>query len=357
MSKGNRLYKHIMSGVSYFLPFVVAGGMLLSFAFLFDAANAGTATFGVTNPVSAWLLNLGVLAFSFMLPILAGYISYSIADRPGILPGMIIGMLARDGGSGFIGAIIGALLAGYTIVYLKKLTSKLSRSFEGVKTLIIYPVIGTVIAALFMLPVNEVVQPINLFLNTWLTNLSGSNAIVLGAVLGGMLAVDMGGPINKTAYLFAVASLTSASGVPVASIAMASAACSGMTISTSCALATTLFPKKFSVGLKNAGKAAYVMGASYIAEGAIPFVIAKPKAILPSIITGAAVTGAMTAAFGIKISAPIGGIFTIPLTTNIPLYILCFVVGTLVSTAMIGFLTRNDDDVVDNFVETDTEIE
>ncbi len=340
--KGSEIYRHVMTGVSYFLPFVIAGGVFISLAFLFDAGNVGTETYGSTNPVSAWILEIGQFAFSLMLPILAGYIAYSIADRPGILPGIVVGLMAREGGSGFIGALIGGFLAGYVIYWIKKSTSKIPKTFEGTKTLIIFPIAGLLIAALGMIAVNAVVEPLNQFLTTALKNLSGTSSILLGAVIGGMLAFDMGGPVNKTAYLFSVASLTAADGSSIATIVMASAACSGMTISTSCALATTLFPKKFNDNLKEAGKAAYVMGASYIAEGAIPFVIQKPKQILPSIITGAAVAGALTAAFGITMSAPIGGIFTIPLTSNIPLYILSFVIGTLVSTFMIGFLMRNE---------------
>lgn len=340
MSKGSQIYKHIMTGVSYFLPFVVAGGMLMSFAFLIDAGNVGTKTYGSTFPFAAWLLETGKIAFSLMLPILAGYVAYSIADRPGILPGIVTGMVAQTGGSGFIGAILGGFLSGYIIVLLKKSTAKVPRTFEATKNMIIFPVIGLLLAAAGMIAVNAVVEPLNGFLTAALKNLSGTSSILLGAVIGGMLAFDMGGPVNKTAYLFSVASLTAADGTATSSIVMAAAACSGMTISTSCALATTLFPKKFNDHLKGAGKAAYVMGASYIAEGAIPFVIAKPKQILPSIITGAAVAGALAASFGIKMSAPIGGIFTIPLTTNIPLYLLAFVIGTLVSTLMIGILLR-----------------
>ena len=340
---GSEIYKHIMTGVSYFLPFVIAGGMLISLAFLFDAGNVGTKTYGSTNPVSAWLLETGQFAFSFMLPILAGYIAFSIADRPGILPGIVVGIMAQKGGSGFIGALIGGFLAGYVIYWIKKMTAKIPRTFEATKNMIIFPVLGLVFAALGMIAVNAIVEPLNQFLTGALKNLSGTSSILLGAVIGGMLAFDMGGPVNKTAYLFSVASLTAADGSATASIVMASAACSGMTISTSCALATTLFPKKFNKSLKEAGKAAYIMGASYIAEGAIPFVIQKPKQVLPSIITGAAVAGALTAVFGITISAPIGGIFTIPLTSNIPLYILSFVIGTLVSTLMIGFLSKDEE--------------
>lgn len=342
MFKKLNIYKHLMSGVSYMLPFVVAGGMILSLAFLFDAANAGTATFGTTNPISAWLLPLGNTAFSFMLPIMAGFISFSISNRPGLLPGMVVGALSASGGSGFIGAILGGFITGFIVEYLKKLTKKLPSSFEGTKVLIIYPLLGTLAAGLIMLGINSVVTPINVMLTDFLQNLSGTNIIVLGLLIGGMVAVDMGGPVNKTAYLFSVATLTTADGLSTASAVMACCACAGMTISTSCALATTLFPRKFNKELKEAGKAAYIMGMSFIAEGAIPFVAAKPKAVLPSIVTGAAIAGGLCAAFNVTITAPIGGIFTVPLTSNIPMYLLAFLIGTLVSALMIGFLAKDE---------------
>lgn len=340
MNSSNAVYRHMMSGVSYFIPFIVAGGMLISFAFLFDAGNAGTATFGVTNPVSAWLLNIGVLAIGMMLPILGGYIAYSIGDRPALLPGVVVGLLAKEGGSGFIGAVIGGFLAGYLVLALKTLLKGLPRSFEGAKTLIVYPVVGTVLVALGMIAINMFVTPINEAMTSFLQNLSTGNAILLGAVVGAMAAFDMGGPVNKAAYLFCVATLTAPDGSTVASPAMGMIGAAGFTISSSCALATFLFPKKFSEELRDAGKAATVMGLSFIAEGAIPFVIAHPKQVLPSIMTGAAVAGALAGAAGITLSAPIGGIFTIPLVNNIWLYLLFSVIGTLVSALMMGFMLK-----------------
>ena len=337
MLKKLNLYKHLMSGVSYMLPFVVAGGIIMAFAYLFDMSNAGTATFGSTNPVSAWLLSTGSLAFSFMLPVMAGYIAYSIANRPAILPGFLVGSLSSSGGSGFIGAILAGLLVGFIMKWMRKVTKGLPASFEGTKTLIIFPVFGTLIAGILMIGINSVVSPINLWLTEFLQDLSGANIILLGALIGGMVAVDMGGPINKTAYLFSVATLTAADGSSQASVIMACCGAAGMTISTSCALASTIFPK-----LRDAGKAAYVMGLSFIAEGAIPFVAAKPKAVLPSIVTGAAVAGGLTGLFGVTLSAPIGGIFTVPLTSNILLYLLAFLIGTAVSTAMMGLLAKDE---------------
>lgn len=335
------IYRHLMSGVSYFIPFIVAGGVLISFAFLFDAANSGTATFGASNPVSAWLLSTGATAIGMMLPILGGYIAYSIADRPGLLAGVVVGLLARDGGSGFLGTIAGAFLAGWIINLLKSALKGLPRSFEGAKTLIIYPVIGTILVALGMIAINAFVAPLNNAVNAFLQNLSTGNAAVLGAVLGAMAAFDVGGPVNKAAYLFSVATLTGADGSAVPSVAMGSIATAAFAISGGCALATILFPKKFTEELRDAGKAATIMGLSFIAEGAIPFVIANPKIVLPSIMTGAAVGGALAGLTGITLSAPIGGIFTIPLVNNVPLYLLFGAIGTLVAAVMMGMLLPN----------------
>ncbi len=340
MKRRSSFYRDVMSGVSHFIPFIVAGGMLISFAFLFDASNAGTATFGATNAFSAWLLNIGGIAMGLMLPILAGYIAFSIADRPGLLAGMLAGMLAKNGGSGFLGAIAGGFAAGYIIKLLKTATKGLPLSFEGAKTLIIFPVLGVLLTGLVMIGVNFVVVPINTVLNSLLQNLNEGSAVVLGAVIGAMLAFDMGGPVNKVAYLFAVASLTGNAGITVPSIAMGAAGCSGMTISTSCFLATILFPKKFSQQLKDSGKAALIMGLSYIGEGAIPFAIEHPKEVIPSIMTGAAVAGGLSGFLKLTLTAPIGGVFTLPLTSNVLLYLLCFVIGTLVSTFMMGTMLK-----------------
>jgi len=340
MKRINSVYRNIMSGVSNFLPFIVAGCVLTSFAFLFDGRNAGTASFGSTNPISAWLLNSGNLAMGLALPILAGYIAYSIADRPGLLAGMIAGMLAKDGGSGFLGAIVGGFAAGYIIKLFEQITTGLPRSYEGTKTLFIFPVIGAFLTALIMMPVNSMVVPINTVLINFSQNLSEGNAIVLGAVIGAMLAFDRGGPVNKVAYLFAVATLIGNTGTVIPSIAMGAAGCSGMTISTSCALATVLFPKKFSQELKDSRKNALIMGLSFFGEGAIPFAMEHPKEVIPSTMTGAAVAGALSGLLRLTLTAPLGGILTLPLTSNIFLYLLCFVIGTLVSTLMMGALLK-----------------
>lgn len=335
------IYRHLMSGVSYFIPFIVAGGVLISFAFLFDASNSGTATFGATNPISAWLLTTGATVIGMMLPILGGYIAYSIADRPGLLAGVAVGLLARDGGSGFLGTLAGAFLAGWIINQLKSLTKGLPRSFEGFKTLIIYPILGTILVGLVMIGINYLVAPINVAVTGFLQNLSAGSTIVLGAVLGAMAAFDAGGPVNKAAYFFSVATLTAADGSQVPSAAMGMISTAAFAISGGCAAATFLFPKKFTQELRDAGKAAAIMGVSFIGEGAIPFMIENPKVVIPSIMTGAAVGGALAGWAGITLSAPIGGIFTLPLVNNIALYLLFGLVGVLVTAFLMGTFLPN----------------
>lgn len=342
--KSNKLYQHLMTGVSYFLPFVIGGGILTALAFILDIGNAETATFGASTPISAWFLEIGDMGMGLMFPIMAAYIGYSIADKPALLPGMIAGMIARDGESGFIGAILAGFIAGYIILMLKKATQKFPRSLEGIRSLLIYPIIGLLLTSLAMILVNWLITPINQGLTDVLIALSDTSAIIIGATIGLMLALDMGGPINKTAYLFAVATLTNAAGDPIPSVIMAAAGSSAMVVSTSCAVAATLFPKKFSPTLKAARTGAYIMGLAFFVEGAIPYVLAKPKKILPALCIGAALTGAITSGLGITLSAPLGGLQTLPLVSNIPLYLLSFLIGTTVAVTIIFFATRNDED-------------
>lgn len=334
-----------MSGVSYFLPFVIAGGIMMALAYLLDVGNSSAATFGSTTALSAWLLQVGGIAMSFMFPVMAGYIAYSISDRPGLLLGIVTGVLARDGGSGFLGAIAAGFISGYIIVLLKKATSTFPRSLEGIKTLLIFPILGLGFAAIAMLGVNAIVEPVNSGLNNFLQSMSGTNAVVLGAIIGVMIALDLGGPINKTAYLFAVATLTASDGTPIPSVIMAACGCSAMVVSTSCAVSATLFPKKFSESLRAAKIGAYIMGLSFFVEGAIPYVMSKPKQILPALCVGAGVTGALTAFFNITLAAPIGGLETLPLVSNIPLYLVSFIIGVSIAVAMIYFFTRKDPDI------------
>lgn len=337
-----KIYTHIMTGVSYFLPFVIAGGILSAAAYLLDAGNSATTTFGHSTAITAWLLNIGGTVMGMMLPFLAAYIAYSIADKPGIVLGIAGGLLARDGGSGFLGAIAAGLLSGYIILGLKKLTAKFPRSLEGIKSLLIFPVVGVLLIGIAMLGINFLVTPINLGLTAFLTSLNSTSAVIMGAVIGAMLAADMGGPINKAAYLFAVSTLTNASGHAVASVVMAACGSSAMVVSTACAVAATIFPKRFSIGSRSAKVAAYIMGLAFFVEGAIPFVIEKPKKILPALIIGAAVTGAITAAAGVTLGAPIGGLETLLLVSNIPVYLLSVVIGIAVAVGIIAITTRND---------------
>ncbi|MFQ6794383.1 MAG: PTS fructose transporter subunit IIC [Thomasclavelia sp.] len=340
-----KIYNHLMSGVSHFLPFVVGGGILTAMAYLIDVGNASASTFGSTTALSAWLLEIGGIAMGFMFPILAGYIAFSIADRPALLLGIVSGVLARDGGSGFLGAIAAGFMSGYIIVLLKNVCKKFPRSLEGIKTLLIFPIIGLALAAIGMLAVNAIVEPVNSGLNGLLQSLSGTNSVILGAIIGIMLTLDLGGPINKTAYLFSVATLTAADGTPVPSVIMASCGCSAMVISTSCAVAATLFPQKFDENLRGAKIGAFIMGLSFFVEGAIPYVMSKPKQILPALCTGAAITGALVPVFDITLSAPIGGLETLPLVSNIPMYLLCFAIGVAVAVGMIYLLMKNEPDI------------
>lgn len=342
-----KAYNHLMTGVSYFLPFVVGGGIMLACAYLFDFQNASAATFGASNAFVAWLNQIGGLAMGYMFPILGAYIAYSIADRPGICVGMVAGALASKGGSSFLGAVVGGFAAGYIILFLKKTCAKMPRSLEGIKTLLIFPIIGLALISVVMIGINAVVTPINSSLTSVLTNLSGTNAAIVGAVIGAMVAVDLGGPINKTAYLFSVATLTTANGGSAPSIIMASCGCSAMVVSTACGVACSLFPKKFNESLRGAKVSAYIMGLAFFVEGAIPFVADRPTKVLPSLCIGAAVTGALTAIFGITLQAPVGGLETILLVNNIPMYLLCFIIGTAVAVGMIYLLIRHEPDVED----------
>lgn len=339
--KGNHpVYRHTMSGLSDFLPFIVAGYVLVSTALLMDPGNGLAQGSGIVAAISRWFLQNGELIIQVLMPLLAGSIALSVADRPGLLAGMVAGALARDAGSGFLGAVLGGFLAGYLIKLLQHITRKLPRSFEGMKILIIFPVVGTLMVGLAMMPVNRLAILVNSGVSFLLQNMPHGAAIFLGALIGAMLAYDCGGPINKIAYLFSVATLMDGSGRLVPSLAMGAAGCAGMTISTGCALATVLFPKKFSSSLKEAGKAAWILGLSFIGEGAIPFAEEHPREIRLSLTIGAAVAGALSAQFRLTLSTPIGGIFTIPFAGNILLYVLCFVIGTLISAFLMGFLLK-----------------
>lgn len=335
--KRSDIYKHLMSGVSNMIPFVVAGGILIALAFVFDVANAGAGNYGSGNDIAGFLMNAGGAAFGFMLPVLAGFIAYSIADRPGFVPGFVAGALASSGGSGFLGALAGGFLAGIIVNYIKKATSGFPRSLAGIKPVLIFPLVGTLGIALVMLGINFFMEPINNGLTTWLNGLSGTNAVLVGLLVGGMMAVDMGGPINKTAYVVGVGTLAAGT----SSTLMASVMAGGMTPPLGIALATLLFKNKFNAQQIEAGKVNWVMGLSFITEGAIPFAAANPKAVLPSIIAGSAVAGALSGLFGSASPAPHGGLFVVPIMDGALLYFVALAVGTVVTAFLLKILLPN----------------
>ncbi|KRQ86155.1 PTS system fructose-specific EIIBC component [Caloramator mitchellensis] len=326
-------YKHLMTGVSYMIPFVVAGGILIALSFVF-----GIKAFEQKGTLAAALMDIGGGgAFSLMVPILAGYIAFSIADRPGLVPGMVGGVLAGKLGAGFLGGIIAGFAAGYVAAWLKKVI-KLPKTMEGLMPVLILPLLSTAIVGLGMIYIiGGPVSAINTAMANWLKNMSGGSAITLGIVLGLMMAFDMGGPVNKAAYTFAVSTL--AAGQP--SMIMAAVMAAGMTPPLGVALATILAKDKFTVEEKEAGKAAFFLGISFITEGAIPFAAADPLRIIPSIMVGSAVTGALSMAFKCTLAVPHGGIFVLPIPNAVGgllLYTLAIIIGTIVTGLMISAL-------------------
>ncbi|CUA81355.1 PTS system D-fructose-specific IIA component (F1P-forming), Frc family (TC 4.A.2.1.4)/PTS system D-fructose-specific IIB component (F1P-forming), Frc family (TC 4.A.2.1.4)/PTS system D-fructose-specific IIC component (F1P-forming), Frc family (TC 4.A.2.1.4) [Anoxybacillus suryakundensis] len=326
-------YKHLMNGVSNMLPFVVGGGILIAISFIFGikAFDPNDPSF---HPIAKALMDIGGgSAFALMIPVLAGFIAMSIADRPGFAPGMVGGFMAANGGAGFLGGLIAGFLAGYLVVGLKKWFSRLPQSLEGIKPVLLYPLFGILLTGLIMMYiVIDPVKALNEGMKTWLENMGTGNLVLLGLILGGMMAVDMGGPINKAAFTFGIAMIDAGNYAPHAAI-MAG----GMVPPLGLALATTLFKKKFTKAEREAGKTCYIMGASFITEGAIPFAAADPGRVIPSIIVGSAIAGALTMVFGIGLPAPHGGIFVIPIVKGNPfLYVLAILVGSLVTALMVG---------------------
>ncbi len=356
----NSVYKHLMNGVSHMLPFVVAGGILIALAFLTDFKNIGESDYGWGNSFSAFLGNTGKAAFGFMLPILAGYIAYSIADRPGLVVGFVGGALASSPllldfelwgaqvgstPSGFLGALAAGFIGGYIVLGLKQLLRNLPKSLEGIKPVLLYPLFGVLAISVAMIVINFFMSPLNLGLTKFLNNLSGTNAIILGLILGGMMAIDMGGPINKAAYAFGTASLLTTTGESISSAVMAAVMIGGMTPPLGIAIATSLFPRKFNKQQKEAGKGNYVMGLSFITEGAIPFAAANPKAVLPSIIAGSALAGALSMGFNVTSPAPHGGLFVIPVMQGWYLYLIALVAGSILTALLLKVLLPNLDTV------------
>ena len=347
---GTQIYKHLMNGVTHMLPFVVGGGILIALAFLFDDYSIDPSNFGMNTPLAAFFKTVGGAAFNVMLYILAGYIAMSIADRPGLAVGFVGGILAVQGttfasltdstvtlvSSGFLGALIAGFVGGYIVLGLKKVCSYLPESIEGIKTILLYPVFGIAIMGLFMLLINPYVGAINTGINNYLSAMSTANKVLLGAILGGMMAVDLGGPVNKAAYTFGTGMLASGQYE-----IMAAVMAGGMVPPLAIALLATFFPKKIAKKDKQAAYVNYIMGLSFISEGAIPFASADPLRTIPAFVAGSAVTGALSMFFECTLRAPHGGIFVIA-TIGHPLwYLLSILVGSLVSMGVMVMLKSN----------------
>ncbi|WP_019122163.1 PTS fructose transporter subunit IIABC [Brevibacillus massiliensis] len=336
-SKQPAFYKHLMNGVSNMLPFVVGGGIIIALSFMFGikASDPNDPSF---HPLAKVLMDIGgETAFKLMIPVLAGFIALSIADRPGFAPGMVGGLLAAASGSGFLGGIIAGFLAGYTVVGLKKLFAGLPESLEGIKPMLLYPLLGILITGFVMVyVVSDPVAAANTALGNWLKHMGTGNAVVLGVILGAMMAFDMGGPVNKAAFTFGIAMIAEGNYTPHAAIMAA-----GMTPPLGIALATTLFKKKFTAEERQAGKTAYILGASFITEGAIPFAAADPTRVIPSLMVGSAVAGGLSMLFGCTLPAPHGGLFVLPVVGNAGLYIVSILAGTIITALMLKLLKKD----------------
>ncbi|OCB00049.1 PTS fructose transporter subunit IIABC [Clostridium beijerinckii] len=349
-SVGRQIYKHLMNGVSHMLPFVIGGGILIALAFLFDTFNpANPSGFGSGTPIAAVLMKIGGTAFGFMLPVLAGFIAMSIGDRPALSVGFVGGALASAGitfasafdpkvpavSGGFLGALLAGFIAGYLVVGLKKLFAGLPNSLEGIKPVFLYPLLGTFLIGVIMLFINPIMGSINTGITGALNSMGGTSKILLGIVLGGMMSVDMGGPVNKAAYLFGTASLASGN-----FDIMAAVMAGGMVPPLAIAICTTVFRNKFTEKDRQAGLVNYIMGLSFISEGAIPFAAADPIRVLPSCIIGSAVAGALSMAFGCALRAPHGGIFVIAIVTNPLQYLAAIIIGAVVGAIILGIIKK-----------------
>ncbi len=340
-SLGRQIYKHLMNGVSHMLPFVIGGGILIALAFLLDMEYAGTAQFGSGTPLAAFFKNIGGLAFGMMMPILAGYIAMSIGERPALMPGIVGGFIAASGGSGFFGALFAGFIAGYLIVALRKLLAALPDSLEGLKPILLYPVIGLLLVGVIM---TYIINPPTAAFNQWLAaalaGMSTTSKILLGFVLGGMMSIDFGGPLNKAAYVFGTASLAAADGSAVSSSIMASVMIGGMVPPVAIALCTVLFKRKFTAKERQSGLTNFIMGLSFITEGAIPFAASDPLRVIPACAIGSAVAGALSAAFGCSVPAPHGGVFVFGVVQNWPMYFAALAAGSVLSAVLMGLLKK-----------------
>ena len=342
-SLGQEIYKNLMNGVSHMLPFVIAGGILIAISFMVDQFIGvpvdSLGQLGSFNPQAAWFNQIGGAAFGFMLPVLAGFIAMSISDRPGLVAGFAAGALASSGGAGFLGALVGGFLAGYVIVFLRKIFANLPKSLDGIKTILFYPFFGLLISGFLMLLINVPMKIINDGLNNFLGSMDGTNAALLGILLGVMMAADLGGPINKAAYVFGTGTLA-ATVTTGGSVVMAAVMAAGMVPPLAIFVATRLFKNKFTQPEREAGLTNIIMGLSFVTEGAIPFAAADPFRAIPSFMIGSALTGGLVGAFGIKLLAPHGGIFVILLLSNPLLYLLFIVIGAIVSGVVLGLLKK-----------------
>lgn len=346
-SAGRSFYKHLMNGVSHMLPFVVAGGIMIAISFLVDDKSAG-AKFGSSTPLAAWFNNMGNVSFGMMLPILSGFIAMSIADRPGLAVGFAGGLLAKSGATfldpsavkvaatpGFLGALLYGFVAGYIILFLKKLFKGLPKSLEGVKPILLYPLLGVFCMAVFASAINPLMSIINQALTNFLSGL-GNYGIILGVVAGGMMSIDMGGPFNKAAYVTATGLLASGN-----YILMAAVMAGGMVPPLAIALSTTFFKNKWTEDERNAGLVNYIMGLSFISEGAIPFAANDPIHVIPSCVIGSAVAGGLSVAFNCQLRAPHGGVFVIATVSNWPLYLLAIAAGAVVGCLILSTLKKS----------------
>lgn len=333
---GQSIYKHLMNGVSHMLPFVVGGGILIALAFLLDDYTIDPANFGSNTPLAAFFKNVGGAAFGFMMPILAGFIAMSIADRPGLAVGFVGGYLANEGGSGFLGALAAGFIAGYLILILRKISQPLPKSMDGVKPMLIFPVLGILgIGAIMIFLLNPPLASVNTAISEWLNNMGNGSKLLLGAILGGMMSVDMGGPINKAAYVFGTASLANGS-----SAVMAAVMAGGMVPPLALSISMIFFKNKYSEKDRQAIPSNIIMGLSFITEGAIPFAAADPLRVLPSCVVGSAITGLLSMIFGCALRAPHGGIWVIGVVENPIMYLIAIIVGAIVSAVLLGLLKK-----------------
>ena len=332
---GRQIYKHLMNGVSHMLPFVIGGGILIALAFLFDVFDpANPKNFGSGTPLAAFLMQIGGASFGFMLPVLAGYIAMSIADRPGLVAGFVGGLLANQGGSGFLGALIAGFAAGYLVLLVKKLVSGLPQALEGTKPVLFYPVLGVLfigIAITFI--INPPVSALNHWLMDSLQSMGTTSRVLLGLIFGAMMSVDMGGPVNKAAYVIGTGALaTGEYGI------MAAVMAGGMVPPLAIALCTTFFPSRFTEAERKSGITNYIMGPSFITEGAIPFAAADPVRVLPACIIGAGTAGALSMFFECTLRAPHGGIFVVPTIGNPLLYLASIAIGSIVACFILALV-------------------